>query len=111
MWVDEDVAVRLERAAGTYRDRRGRLQAAPAKRGIEASSGAGVGAWIPVPEEAPVVQSLLAQGWAVMPGAPFRLQSARAIRVTTSALAGNEADEFAEAVRTALQPSGATRTA
>ncbi len=82
-----------------------------AERGIEVSSTAGIATWIPVPEEAPVVQSLLAQGWAVMPGAPFRLQSARAIRVTTSALSGNEAEELAEAIRGALQPSGATRTA
>jgi len=111
MWADEGVGAELERAAETYRNRRGRLSAALAERGIEVSSGAGIATWIPVPEEAPVVQSLLAQGWAVMPGAPFRLQSARAIRVTTSTLAGDEADELAEAIRVALQPSRATRTA
>jgi DNA-binding transcriptional MocR family regulator len=111
MWADEGVAAALERAASTYRERRERLLAALAERGIEVSSTAGIATWIPVPEEAPVVQSLLAQGWAVMPGAPFRLQSARAIRVTTSALSGNEAEELAEAIRGALQPSGATRTA
>jgi DNA-binding transcriptional MocR family regulator len=111
MWADEGVAAQLELAAATYRDRRERLLAALAERGVEVSPGAGIAAWIPVPEEAPVVQSLLAQGWAVMPGAPFRLQSARAIRVTTSTLAGDEADELAEAVRVALQPSDATRTA
>jgi DNA-binding transcriptional MocR family regulator len=111
MWADEGVAATLELAASTYRDRRERLLAALAERGIEVSSTAGIATWIPVPEEAPVVQSLLAQGWAVMPGAPFRLQSSRAIRVTTSALAGDEADELAEAVRVARQPSGATRTA
>jgi DNA-binding transcriptional MocR family regulator len=111
MWADVDVGAQLELAAATYRDRREQLLAALAERGVEVSSAAGIATWIPVPEEAPVVQSLLAQGWAVMPGAPFRLQSARAIRVTTSALAGDEADELAEAVRVALQPSGATRTA
>jgi DNA-binding transcriptional MocR family regulator len=111
MWADKEIGAQLELAAGTYRDRRERLLAALAERGIKVSATAGIAAWIPVPEEAPVVQSLLAQGWAVMPGAPFRLQSARAIRVTTSALAGDEADELAEAVQVALQPSGATRTA
>ena len=92
MWADEGVGAGLERAAMTYHERRERLLAALAEQGIEASSTAGIATWIPVPEEAPVVQSLLAEGWAVMPGAPFRLQSARAIRVTTSALAGDEAE-------------------
>jgi hypothetical protein len=81
------------------------------EREIEVTAPAGIAVWIPVPEEAPIVQALLAKGWAVMPGAPFRLRSARAIRVTTSTLAGNEADELAEEIRMALQPSGATRTA
>ncbi|HUC06997.1 MAG TPA: aminotransferase class I/II-fold pyridoxal phosphate-dependent enzyme [Solirubrobacterales bacterium] len=111
MWADKGVGAELERAATTYRDRRERLLAALAERGIEVSSTAGIATWIPVPEEAPVIQSLLAAGWAVMPGAPFRLQSPRAIRITTSTLAGDEAEELAEAIRMALQPSGATRTA
>jgi DNA-binding transcriptional MocR family regulator len=111
MWADEGVGAQLELAAATYRERREQFLAALAERGIDAFSTAGIAAWMPVPEEAPVVQSLLAAGWAVMPGAPFRLQSARAIRVTTSTLAGSEAEELAEAVRVALQPSGATRTA
>jgi DNA-binding transcriptional MocR family regulator len=111
MWSDEGVGAALEHAATTYRERRERLLAALAERGIDTSSTAGIAVWIPVPEEAPVVQSLLSSGWAVMPGAPFRLRSERAIRVTTSALAENEADRLADAIREALQPSGATRTA
>lgn len=111
MWSDEGVCEALERAASIYRERRERLLEALAQRGIEVSSAAGIAVWIPVPEEAPVVQSLLACGWAVMPGAPFRLRSERAIRVTTSSLAEDEAERLAEAVREALQPSGTTRTA
>ena len=71
MWADAGVGAALERAADAYRERRGWFLAALAERGIEVSATAGIAAWIPVPEEAPVVQSLLAQGWAVMPGAPF----------------------------------------
>jgi DNA-binding transcriptional MocR family regulator len=111
MWADAGVSATLERAAATYRERRERLLAALAEREIEVSATAGIAVWIPVPEEAAVVQSLLAQGWAVMPGAPFRLQSERAIRVTTSTLAGKDADELAEAIQAALRPSSATRTA
>ncbi len=101
----------LERAATPTASAASSSLTALAERGIEVTAPAGIAVWIPVPEEAPVVQSLLAQGWAVMPGAPFRLQSARAIRVTTSTLTGDEAEELAEAIRMALQPSGATRTA
>jgi DNA-binding transcriptional MocR family regulator len=111
MWADAGVSAALEQAADTYHRRRERLLLALAERGIEVSATAGIAIWVPVPEEAPVVQSLLARGWAVMPGAPFRLQSARAIRITTSALARDEAEELGEAVREALEPSGATRTA
>jgi DNA-binding transcriptional MocR family regulator len=111
MWADKGVSAALEHAADTYRERRERFLVALAERGIEVSATAGIAAWIPVPEEAPVVQSLLVQGWAVMPGAPFRLRSGRAIRVTTSTLAGNDAAELAEAIRAALEPGSATRTA
>ncbi|HEX4463294.1 MAG TPA: aminotransferase class I/II-fold pyridoxal phosphate-dependent enzyme [Solirubrobacterales bacterium] len=111
MWGDKRVGAALARTADTYRDRREQFQAALAERGIEVTAPAGIAVWIPVPEEAPVVQALLAQGWAVMPGAPFRLQSPRAIRVTTSTLTAAEADGLAEAIRVALQPSSATRTA
>jgi DNA-binding transcriptional MocR family regulator len=111
MWADAGVRAALERAADTYRERRERFLVALAERGIEVSATAGIAVWIPVPEEAPVVQSLLAQGWAVMPGAPFRLRSERAIRVTTSTLGGNDAAALAEAIGAALEPGSATRTA
>ncbi len=111
MWADKRVGTALERAADTYHARREQFQAALAERGIEVTAPAGIAVWIPVPEEASVVQGLLTEGWAVMPGAPFRLQSPRAIRVTTSTLTAPEADDLAEAIRMALLPSGATRTA
>jgi DNA-binding transcriptional MocR family regulator len=111
MWADAGVGAVLERAADAYRERRERFLAALAERGIEVSASAGIAVWVPVPEEAPVVQSLLAQGWAVMPGAPFRLRSGRAIRVTTSTLADSDAEELAEAISAALRPGSATRTA
>jgi DNA-binding transcriptional MocR family regulator len=111
MWADKGVGAALERAASAYHERRGWFLAALAERGIDASATTGIAVWVPVPEEAQVVQSLLALGWAVMPGAPFRLQSERAIRVTTSTLAAGEAEELAEAIRAALQPNSATRTA
>jgi DNA-binding transcriptional MocR family regulator len=111
LWADAEVAALLERAATTYGRRRDRFVEALAERGIEASAAAGITAWVPVPEEAPVVQSLLDRGWAVSPGTPFRLQSGRAIRVTTSTLREPEAVELAAAIEAALRPARLTRTA
>jgi hypothetical protein len=82
-----------------------------AEREIEAQSSAGIAVWIPVPEETHVVQSLLERGWAVSPGAPYRLQSERAVRVTTSTLEAQEADAIAAALEDALRPANRTRTA
>jgi DNA-binding transcriptional MocR family regulator len=111
MWSDRGVRADLERAAAAYRDRRERLVEALAAQGIEAVSSAGITVWVPVPEEAPVVQSLLEDGWAVLPGAPYRLRSGRAIRVTASLLKEDEAAAFAADLARALQPRGLTRTA
>jgi DNA-binding transcriptional MocR family regulator len=111
LWRDPEVAALLERAARIYRERREALAKALAERGIEAGGGAGITVWIPVPEEAPVVQALLERGWAVSPGAPYRLRAGRAVRVTTSSLREDEAGELAAAVEDALRPASATRTA
>jgi DNA-binding transcriptional MocR family regulator len=107
---DAGVAEQLARAAEKYRERRNRLAGALAERGIEVEAPAGINLWIPVPDEAHVVQALLAKGWAVSPGAPFRLQSGRAIRVTASTLQEREAGRLAGAIEEALRPDRRTRT-
>lgn len=111
LWSDPDVTVLLERAAEVYRERRESFVETLAERKIEVRSSAGLTVWIPVPEEAPVVQSLLERGWAVSPGVPYRVQSERAVRVTISTLKEREAGELAEAIENALRPAKTTRTA
>ncbi len=111
MWADPGVAAKLERATELYGERRERFLEALGERGIEADAPAGITVWVRVPEEAPVVQALLERGWAVSAGAPYRLQSARAIRITTSTLKASEADQLAAAIEDALQPARITRTA
>ncbi len=106
-----DVARLLERAAAIYGERRERFVAALAERGIEANAPTGLNVWIPVPDETSIVQALLAEGWAVAPGAPFRLQAEPAIRVTISSLQPGEAKAVAEAIATSLRPSQRTRSA
>jgi DNA-binding transcriptional MocR family regulator len=110
LWSDPKVAASLEHAADVYGERRERLVAALAERGIEAPASAGIAVWIPVLEETHVVQALLERGWAVLPGAPYRLQSERAVRVTISTLQSREADELADAISGALRPTSRTRT-
>jgi len=111
MWSDPGVQAALGRAAEAYRARRERLVEALGEHGIEARATAGITVWAPVPEEAPVVQSLLEDGWAVLPGAPYRLRGGRAIRVTASLLKDGEAADFAAAMARALRPRGLTRPA
>jgi len=111
LWSDSKVGRGLEKTMETYSERRERFIAALAEQGIEVEAPTGLNVWIPVPDETSVVQALLAEGWAVMPGAPFRLQAAPAIRVTTSSLKPAEASPLADAIAQALRPSGRTRSA
>ena len=46
---------------------------------------------VPVADETAAAQGLLEAGWAVMNGAPCRIQSAPAIRITASTLTSGEA--------------------
>ena len=46
--------------------------------------------WVPVPDETGAVARLLHSGWAVAPGARFRLQSPPGIRITVSALSDDD---------------------
>ena len=109
--ADKQVGKLLERAGATYAERRGAFVSALAERGIDVQSPSGLNVWIPVPDETSVVQALQTSGWAVMPGAPFRLQAPPAIRVTVSSLEPAEAGSFADALTAALAPSAHTRAA
>lgn len=111
LWADPGVARTLRSATDTYGERRERFAAALTERGIEVEASAGITAWIPVPEEAQIVQALLGKGWAVSPGAPYRLRSERAIRVTVSTLREGESGELADVIVEAMRPTRHARTA
>jgi DNA-binding transcriptional MocR family regulator len=111
LWADPKVARNLQRTAKTYTKRREALIKALVNQGIEVDAPSGLNIWIPVPDEAGVIQALREQGWAVAPGAPFRLRAEPAIRVTTSSLKPDEAPALAAAIATSLQPSPRTRPA
>lgn len=111
LWADPKIVRNLEKATATYAKRREAFIAALAEHGIEAEAPSGLNVWIPVPDETSVVQALQTQGWAVSPGAPFRLRAEPAIRVTISTLQAHEAKPLAAAITKALRPSPRTRPA
>ena len=95
----------IARAAEIYTARRNALaalvDAAPAPSGINL--------WIPVPDEDAAVRSLLADGFAVAAGRPYRLAVGPAIRVTTATV--SDPGPLAAAIARAVTPPRRTRAA
>jgi DNA-binding transcriptional MocR family regulator len=108
LWAAPVTKKLLARAERTYAERRGALLAALADRGIDAHGGSGLGVWVPVREEVPVVQHLLDRGWAVSAGERYRFRAAPGIRITTSTLETTEAEALATAVEESLQSAAET---
>ncbi|MFE0548718.1 aminotransferase class I/II-fold pyridoxal phosphate-dependent enzyme [Streptomyces pilosus] len=92
--------------AARYGRRRDALIGALARRGIAAYGPSGMNVWVPVPDETGAVARLLHAGWAVAPGARFRMNAPPGIRVTVSTLTGDEIEPLADAVAAALGPPG-----
>jgi DNA-binding transcriptional MocR family regulator len=102
LWSDPASGRQLAHAANVYRQRREALLGAISKRGIQTHGRSGFNIWIPVPEEARVVHSLAASGWAVASGERFRLRTPPGIRVTTATLAPADADTLGQALSEVL---------
>jgi DNA-binding transcriptional MocR family regulator len=102
LWSDPSSGRRFARAADVYAQRRQGLIDALAAHQITGYGRSGLNVWIPVREETATVQALAARGWGVAAGERFRVRSAPAIRVTTSALAAEEASRFAADFAAAL---------
>ncbi|MEW1870837.1 aminotransferase class I/II-fold pyridoxal phosphate-dependent enzyme [Streptomyces caelestis] len=92
--------------AARYGRRRDALIGELARRGITAHGRSGMNVWVPVPDETGAVARLLHAGWAVAPGARFRLSAPPGIRVTVSTLAEGETEPLAETIAAALGPAG-----
>jgi len=111
LWSAPGGTALLELGRDTYRRRREALVGALAARGVPAHGRSGLNVWIPVVEEGAAVQWLLGAGWAVLPGARFRLRSGPGIRVTVSTLDEAEAERLAGDIAAALAPGRRTRLA
>jgi DNA-binding transcriptional MocR family regulator len=105
LWADGALDSRAVAAA--YRERRGLLIDALAERGVEARGRSGLNVWIPVPDETGAVARLLHAGWAVAPGARFRMSAPPGIRVTVATLTRDETAPLADAIVSAVAPPAA----
>ena len=110
LWTDPAVAARVARARDSYVARRTALRAALAERGLSAAGETGINVWLPVPDETAAVARLRDAGYAVAPGALYRLATPPGIRVTVSPLSTKDIEPLADAIAAAVRPS-ATRGA
>lgn len=104
MWDDPATMSLVRHATLTYARRRQALAAAwrlPQQAGPVGRSG--LTAWVDVPDETVVTAALLAEGWAVTPGARFRTGGSPAIRVGLATVQTEEAERLALAVEWAVR--------
>ncbi|MFF0536533.1 aminotransferase class I/II-fold pyridoxal phosphate-dependent enzyme [Streptomyces coelicoflavus] len=102
LWADG--AVDAHTVAGVYGRRRDALLGALAEHGVAGYGRTGMNVWIPVPDETGAVARLLHGGWAVAPGARFRLSTPPGIRITVSTLGEADFGPLAAAVAAAAGP-------
>ncbi|MGW0468222.1 aminotransferase class I/II-fold pyridoxal phosphate-dependent enzyme [Streptomyces sp. NPDC003027] len=100
-------AVDAAAVAGSYARRRDGLVRALGRRGVEAHGRSGMNVWVPVADETGAVARLLGAGWAVAPGARFRMNAGPAVRLTVSGLAMDDIEPLADAVADAAGPAPA----
>ncbi|MGW3245780.1 aminotransferase class I/II-fold pyridoxal phosphate-dependent enzyme [Streptomyces sp. NPDC001070] len=95
-------AVDIPAVSAAYAARRDTLVRALADRGVTAHGRSGMNVWIPVPDETGTVTRLLQAGWAVAPGARYRLGSPPGIRITVSPLTPHEIPALADTLTAAV---------
>ncbi|MGW6774696.1 aminotransferase class I/II-fold pyridoxal phosphate-dependent enzyme, partial [Streptomyces sp. NPDC055037] len=83
-------AVDVPAVARSYGERRDALVRALAERGVEAYGRSGMNVWVPVADETGAVARLLHAGWAVAPGARFRMATPPGVRLTVSEMTGDD---------------------
>ncbi|MEV0897361.1 aminotransferase class I/II-fold pyridoxal phosphate-dependent enzyme [Actinoplanes sp. NPDC049802] len=106
LWRDEEITALVAHAARVYGDRRRALLAALRAEGVASFGDTGINVWVPVPDETRAVAALRDRGFAVAPGALFRISSPPGIRITISTIEPEESAELARAVAAAVNPAG-----
>jgi DNA-binding transcriptional MocR family regulator len=107
LWSDPSSGRLLARAGEIYAQRRSATLAALREHSIDVPAASGFNIWVPVRDEAHVVQAMAERGWVVAAGQPFRIRSAPGIRITISTLQASDAGRFAGDLASALRPARA----
>ncbi|MDG4837395.1 aminotransferase class I/II-fold pyridoxal phosphate-dependent enzyme [Micromonospora sp. WMMD967] len=105
LWSDPAVDELVRRAAQSYEQRRDGLLTALAEHGLRGHGRSGINVWLPVPDETSAVTALRDAGWAVAPGALYRIAAAPAVRVTVSSLHTDDLAPLAAALAHAANPT------
>lgn len=94
--------------AASYAARRAALAQALRRLGVAGDweRGEGLHVWIPVADEAAVVQAMAAGGWAVQAGTPLRLGSGPGIRISLGTVGLRDMGRLARDLAAALQLPG-----
>jgi DNA-binding transcriptional MocR family regulator len=86
LWSDPSVAATVAAARAEYEARRIALVAALRERGLTVTGRTGINVWLSVPDETVAVARLRESGYAVAPGALYRINTPPAVRITIAAL-------------------------
>jgi DNA-binding transcriptional MocR family regulator len=111
LWADAATPAVLHKAADTYAKRRRALIEALAHHGIEARGRSGLNVWVPVAEEAAVVNAMASKGWAIRAGECYRIKSAPGVRVTVSTLPVEDTRKFAADLAQSMRPGARAQSA
>jgi DNA-binding transcriptional MocR family regulator len=111
LWRDPAVPALVRDAAGSYAARRVALLAALRARGLAATGRTGINVWVPVADETGALARLRDDGYAVAPGAPFRIAAPPGLRITVSPLDPAQIEPLADAVLRAVCPGPGARSA
>jgi DNA-binding transcriptional MocR family regulator len=102
LWGDPDTDRRLERATAVYAERRAALRRSLNDAGIAATGRSGFTTWVPVHDEHAVTTGLAERGWAVLPGAGFRVDAGPGVRIAFPTLPAERAPDLAADLRAVL---------
>ncbi|WP_192497399.1 aminotransferase class I/II-fold pyridoxal phosphate-dependent enzyme [Halospina sp. K52047b] len=93
---DEQTFRHLERAKLIYAQRREALAGALRHRGVPVVEGSGINLWVPVRDEAAMVECMANRGYAIQAGQPFRLRTGPGVRLSVGSLDRGQADTVAQ---------------